>query len=325
MRSARAAALLAISVALIATAAAVVAALLAPLGWPFELFAHFRWQFGAASMALLLAALVARRPWLIAIAGVTVILPWVAAAVDGAMTRAPRDQGAIAAPAAAACSGVELRVVTANALFTNAEPALLLDWLQHIDADVVALQEITPAWAVALQPLAAKYLYSKVLAREDPYGIALLSRWPVRDLQAIDFAGDGLPALVARIDVRGHEVQVIALHTRWPVLPGLQAMRDRALQRAAAVAADQPAATILLGDLNLTPYAPAFGRLVAESGLRDAFDDQAWRPTWQAGFWPLALPLDHVLVPRGSCVLGHQIGPAVGSDHRPLQVTLRLP
>ena len=98
-----------------------------------------------------------------------------------------------------------------------------------------------------------------------------------------------------------------------------------ALQQAAALALTRPEATILLGDLNLTPYAPAFARLVAESGLRDAFAGEAWRPTWQAEFWPLALPIDHVLVPRRGCVTGHEIGPYVGSDHRPLQVTLRLP
>jgi endonuclease/exonuclease/phosphatase family metal-dependent hydrolase len=105
----------------------------------------------------------------------------------------------------------------------------------------------------------------------------------------------------------------------------MQVARDRALRQAAALAMTRPDATVLLGDLNLTPYAPAFARLVAESGLRDALDGVAWRPTWQAGFWPLALPIDHVLVPRGACVVGHEIGPDVGSDHRPLRVTLQLP
>jgi endonuclease/exonuclease/phosphatase (EEP) superfamily protein YafD len=83
--------------------------------------------------------------------------------------------------------------------------------------------------------------------------------------------------------------------------------------------------TVLSGDLNLTPYAPEFARMVEASGLRDSLDDVAWRPTWQAGFWPLALPIDHVLVPRDACVVARQIGPDMGSDHRPLAVTLRLP
>ena len=109
--------------------------------------------------------------------------------------------------------------------------------------------------------------------------------------------------------MHGRTLQVIALHTRWPVLPELQVARDRALQQAAALALTRPDSTILLGDLNLTPYAPAFARLVSESGLRDALAGEAWRPTWQAGFWPLALPIDHVLVPRRACVTGQEIGP----------------
>jgi endonuclease/exonuclease/phosphatase (EEP) superfamily protein YafD len=201
----------------------------------------------------------------------------------------------------------------------------MVAWLSRSDADIIALQEVTPQWALALEPLARSYPYRKVMSRDDAYGIALLSRWPLDDVWPVDFADDGLPSLVANVDVHGRRLRVIALHARWPVVPELQVARDRVLQRAAALALTQPESTILLGDLNLTPYAPAFARLVTESGLRDALDAEAWRPTWQAGFWPLALPIDHVLVPRGSCVTGHVIGPYLGSDHRPLQVTLRLP
>ena len=306
------------SIALIGTAAASLAALLAPLGWPFELFAHFRWQVGIAALALLLASLVLRRPWMMVVACVTVLLQWLPGALMSGRASAHE-------PPASKCVDDPLRVVTANAWFANADHAALVAWLSRSDADIIALQEITPQWALALETLARTYPFSKVIPREDPYGIALLSRWPIDAVQSMDFAGDGLPALVANLDVHGRKLQVIALHTRWPVLPGLQVARDRALQQAAALALAQPEATILLGDLNLTPYAPAFARLVAESGLRDAFAGEAWRPTWQAGFWPLALPIDHVLVPRRGCVTGYEIGPDVGSDHRPLQVTLRLP
>ena len=306
------------SIALIGTAAASLAALLAPLGWPFELFAHFRWQLVAAALALLLASLVLRQPWMMVVACVTVLLQWLPGALMSG--RASAHESTVLA-----CREEPLRVVTANAWFANPDFTALVAWLSRSEADIIALQEITPQSALALETLARTYPYRKVIPREDPYGIALLSRWPIDAVQSMDFAGDGLPALVANLDVHGRKLQVIALHTRWPVLPGLQVARDRALQQAAALALAQPEATILLGDLNLTPYAPAFARLVAESGLRDAFASEAWRPTWQAGFWPLALPIDHVLVPRRGCVTGHEIGPDVGSDHRPLQVTLRLP
>jgi endonuclease/exonuclease/phosphatase (EEP) superfamily protein YafD len=308
----------AVSIALIGTAAASLAALLAPLGWPFELFAHFRWQLVAAALALLLASLVLRRPWMMVVACITILLQWLPGALMSG--RASAHESTVLA-----CREEPLRVVTANAWFANPDFTALVAWLSRSEADIIALQEITPQSALALETLARTYPYRKVIPREDPYGIALLSRWPIDAVQSMDFAGDGLPSLVANLDVHGRKLRVIALHTLWPVLPGLQVARDRALQQAAALALTQPEATILLGDLNLTPYAPAFARLVAESGLRDAFAGEAWRPTWQAGFWPLALPIDHVLVPRRGCITGHEIGPDVGSDHRPLQVTLRLP
>ena len=50
-----------------------------------------------------------------------------------------------------------------------------------------------------------------------------------------------------------------------------------------------------------------------------------WRPTWQAGFWPLALRIDHILVSPQLCVEAVEVGPSIGSDHRPVIARLRLP
>jgi endonuclease/exonuclease/phosphatase (EEP) superfamily protein YafD len=308
-----------LGIALGGAVAAAIAAVLAPLGWPFELFVHFRWQLAAACLVLLAAACALRRPWMMAFALAALVLPFLP---GGALFGGK----ATASTTPAVCSADQLRVVTANAWFAATDHAALLDWLRRSDADVIALQEVTPAWEAALTPLMRHYPYRKMIARTDPYGIALLSRWPVvGDIEEADLAGDGRPSLVATLE-RGHQrMQVIVMHTRWPVLPALQPLRDQALRQAAQRAAAYPGATILLGDLNITPFAPAFARLLDESRLRDALADELWRPTWLAGFWPLALPIDHVLVPRGSCVIAHEIGPYVGSDHRPLQVTLRLP
>lgn len=101
-------------------------------------------------------------------------------------------------------------------------------------------------------------------------------------------------------------------------------MRDAALDQAAGIARDSDLPVILLGDLNLTPDSPEFTRLLDESALRDVVSGRRWRPTWQASFWPLALRIDHVLVSPQLCVEAVEVGPSIGSDHRPVIARLRL-
>jgi endonuclease/exonuclease/phosphatase (EEP) superfamily protein YafD len=287
-------------------------ALFAPLGWPFELFAHFRAQYLVA--ALLLAALLAWR---------RLATPAVLALVLVGWHAWPAAQGLVAAPSTADCSGPTLTVATANVRYSNEDHARFLAWLDTEPADLVVVQEVTAAWA---RDLAARrgYPYQHVLTREDPYGIAILSRWPLEAVSLVDLAGDELPSLGAVVAVDGRRIQVYGLHTHWPVTPSLARARDEALQAAAALARDGTLPVVLLGDLNLTSYSPPFDRLLGEGRLRDAMQGQGWRPTWQAGFWPLALRIDHVLVSPGLCVEDATVGPAVGSDHRPVLARLRL-
>jgi endonuclease/exonuclease/phosphatase (EEP) superfamily protein YafD len=305
-----------VGAAIAGAAATSIAGKLAPLGWPFELFAHFRWQLFVAGVVLLPVALILRRPWMIVAALVTVSLQWAPwRAADGSVT--------VGQPAA--CEGkTEISVATVNVWFRNGEHDRALEWLKANPADVVLVQEVTADWVAVLAKTKQQYPQQKFLPREDPYGIALLSRWPLDQVVAVDFAADGLPSVVARVNVQGRQVLIVGLHTHWPLLRDLQRSRDSVLLQAAAMSRLSSTPTVLLGDLNLTPYAPAFRRLLDRSGLKDAFASRAWRPTWQAGFWPLALPLDHVLVPQDSCVVSAQIGADIGSDHRPVLVRLRL-
>lgn len=309
----RALRLLAVGAILVSLAAA-----LAPFGWPFELFVHFRWQVAAGSLALLAVGAVLRDARTVAAAVAALLLQGVAAWNARPVT-------AVAGTPPAVCAGKTFTVIAANAWFRNRDPQRLLDWLATHPADVVLVQEVTSDWERALAATERDYPHRKFMVREDTYGIALLSRWPLHRIESIDLADDGLPSLLATVDVRGQSVQIVGLHTHWPLLDSLQDSRDLVLQRAAGLARAAGVPTVLLGDLNLTPYAPAFRKLLLQSGLRDAYAGRAWRPTWQAGFWPLALPLDHVLVSPGACVRQAEIGEAVGSDHRPVRVTLQLP
>jgi endonuclease/exonuclease/phosphatase (EEP) superfamily protein YafD len=292
---------------------ATLASTLAPLGWPFELFVHFRTQYGVAVVVLAAGLLFVRRPAAAALAALLAFAQFWPAA--------PRLQ---ASEAAARCDGDPFTVVIANLAFDNEDRQSLLAWLARHPADLILLQELTPEWSTAFQSLPG-YPHRQQIARTDPYGIAVLSRWPLNELTARDFAGDGLPSLVGYVDAGHTRLHVAAVHTHWPLLPELMRKRNLVLDRLAAEVRADSGPAIIAGDFNLTPHSPVYRRLLDQSGLGETMPASDWRPTWRAGFWPLALRIDHVLVSPDVCVESAAVGPEFGSDHRPVRVRLRLP
>jgi len=292
-------------------ALATACALLAPLGWPFELFSHFRVQYAAA--ALLLSVLLAWR---------RAAVPSVLALVLAAWHALPGIAARTGAAEAGDCAGPAITVATANVQFSNTRPEAFGAWLATQPAEFLVIQEVTEAWAREFEAQAA-YPHRHIVSREDPYGLALLSRWPMESVTLVDLAGDGLPSLAGIVDAGGRRIRFLALHTHWPLTPDLAAARDEALQGASALASAADLPVVLLGDLNLTPDSPAFDRLLDEAGLQDVMRGRGWHPTWLAGFWPLALRIDHVLVSSSLCVEQAEVGPPIGSDHRPVVARLR--
>lgn len=300
-----------LTVALAIVGLSSILALFAPIGWPFELFSHFRPQYAAS--ALVVAVLLAWQRRSAYAAAALVLALWHAM---------PAAQRALAEPPVP-CEGSGFTVVTANLRYLNERTEPFLGWLGRNPADLVVVQEVTNVWARDLAHV-ADLPHQYMLPRADAYGIGVLSRWPLESVLTVDLADDGLPSLSGVVRIDGQPVRFLGLHTRWPVLPWLARSRDDALRRVAEIAREEELPVVVLGDLNLSPDAPAFGRLLGDSGLRDVMHGPDWRPTWQARFWPLALRIDHVLVNGDLCVDHAEVGGSIGSDHRPVSARLQV-
>ena len=168
-------------------------------------------------------------------------------------------------------------------------------------ADLVAVQELTPASAQALRDgLGAGYAH--VILDASAGDIGLLSRYPILSSERFRPAGTGRRALQAVLDVDGAATQVIVLHPvppdlcwerSWPLPTGVRQDRvDRELADAAARASRLPGPVIVLGDLNAGDLTRGYASMAAV--LADAYREAG------SGFgftFPFGLTLGDVSVP----------------------------
>lgn len=285
-------------------------------GYPFDAIEAFSgWALGPAWLALGLG--VARRAWAL-----------VALAAPAALVHAGLV-GMLVAPSAgtarADAERARLRVATANLYAYNERARALAEELAAIDADVIALEELTPRWVDVLESrgVLARYPHRILEPRDDCFGVALLSTRPL-DGSVEDLGG--VPMIDARVAHGARSVRVIVAHTMPPVHVEEAALWNAQLRVLARLVEDEPGPLVLTGDLNASPFGRGY-RALLDAGLRGAHESvgRGLATTWPNG--TRALPpmrLDHVLVSRDVAVRSVREGIGEGSDHRPVIAELAL-
>lgn len=216
-----------------------------------------------------------------------------------------------------------IKLLLSNVLSDNHDHDSLLALIAHEQPDVITLLEINDEWTPALVPLTSSYPHSLVVTRDDNFGIALFSRFPLSDLKTVYLGPAEIPSIRATLMLGSRPVALLATHPLPPGNAGSMVLRDLHLTALAKWSASLPSPVIVLGDLNCTPWSPAFRTLLTDGSLYDT--GRGFNPTWPARPWWLRIPLDHCLVSADLAVVDHRIGPDIGSDHFPLLVTVALP
>ncbi|WP_407566538.1 endonuclease/exonuclease/phosphatase family protein [Streptomyces sp. 184] len=216
--------------------------------------------------------------------------------------------------------GSDLTVAGHNVGAANPDPAGTARDLAASGADLLALQEITPA---------AKPLYEAELAKTYPYHtvrgtVGLWSRLPLSDTRPVDVMMQPPRALRATVATERGPLAVYVAHlgsVRVNPRAGMStAQRDGGAQAlAAAVAAEPNERVVVLGDLNGTVDDRAFDGLTGQVRSVQEEAGNGFGFTWPAGF-PVAR-IDQILVrgvePRSAWLL-----PATDSDHLPVAAGL---
>ena len=308
-----------------AMAGVTLVALLARQWWIAELFTHFRVQYAAAGLVLLIIALFMRRRLAAAVLGATVLVnafflaPYlpIGNSLEGSQASRPADGSS---PAAVGANS--LRVVSANVLYQNTVAAALIDTVRASNADVLAVLELTAAYAEQLTALHADYPYRVLSADEGAFGIGLYSRVPLENAEVVVLGQTR--AVSATIFRDGGSVHFIGVHLLPPKNIAWADARNEQLSQLARLSTQYAGQTLVCGDFNLTPYSPYFQDFLNDSALVDRRTGTGFNWTWPTGFLALSLPIDHCLTDAATPVRAVETLGDIGSDHYPVLIDVEI-
>ena len=231
--------------------------------------------------------------------------------------------------ASSAAGGRPFTVVTLNMALGMADAPSVVALARRENADVIALEEMTPEAVTRLRAagIATDYPYSFTAPAPEARGVGIFSRHPF--LESGTEHEWELGAVSASIDL-GSGVssapRVFAVHVpapwpqrsaEWLATLGLIAPRVTPIAQPVLVA----------GDFNATLDHVPFRAMLTASRLTDAADEAGagWLRTYPANrAFPPVIAIDHVLV-RGAAASEVHTVTVAGSDHRAVVATVQLP
>jgi len=238
-------------------------------------------------------------------------------------------------PAVQAHGGPRIRVATFNLHYDLAESKLaaIIAAIRAQQTDVVALQELPPGAAAAIQQqLADSYPYQVLAPSIELTGMGLISRYPLVERQS-----QGAALQTALLRVGGNSVTVINVSMTAPELkrrrlPGVRwvkyirnyrtSKRSREIATLLRTIERVQGPMVIAGDFNLSDREPDYDLLAAR--LHDSYRETNWGfgntfpGSMDLGGVPISLPflrIDYIWSAGGVVPAATQVACGSASDH----------
>jgi len=218
----------------------------------------------------------------------------------------------------------DIRIVSSNLLFKNQEFDAYIEQIRQLNPDIITLQEYSEDWHKAMLTELQDYPHRITHAENQPFGIALYSKYPIKEGDVVYLGNTDKPSVNVNVHIDDRLVQVITTHPPPPSASELYDERNALMQGLAAVTSEAATPVIVTGDFNATPWTAHFTNMERNGKLRSARKGFGILVTWPNGFWPLSIPIDHVLVSKNVEVLSLETLDSKGSDHFGLVSDLRV-
>jgi endonuclease/exonuclease/phosphatase (EEP) superfamily protein YafD len=218
-----------------------------------------------------------------------------------------------------------LSLLVCNVKQGNRQYERIVKLLAECSPDIAVFMETDAGWADALRPYLSGYADIVEQPQSNTYGMILASRLPLRE-SAVDFLlNEEVPSITCVVCLPGGKlVRVIALHPE-PPLPIRDTLgRDAEILMVAERARKDLLPLIVTGDLNDVAWSPTTRRFLRISGLLDPRQGRGLFNTFDARYWFLRWPLDHIFHSTEFELVTIERQRFVGSDHFPMFYRLAL-
>lgn len=287
-------------------------------------------QLGGGRVGPIITPIQVLTPWLLPVVLAVVLLAvarqhWVPAAAGSAVLIAYLVLIAplVVHPTLPPASGVDrLSVLHANVLYENRSFDRSLAVIEAADVDVIAVSELTPEFAdrIEASTIGERYPYHVLLPKEAALGLGI---WSKRPLTPAQLPGAAM-TLVADLELDGRPLRLVLTH---PIPPLYYA---EAWQNEVEALIGQDRLTtersLIVGDLNVSYFNPAFRRMLADTGMDDAHIalGKGFGTSWPTDRWwlPAFVRLDHALLGDDVTATAIDDLDMPGSDHRAFVVTV---
>jgi endonuclease/exonuclease/phosphatase (EEP) superfamily protein YafD len=216
----------------------------------------------------------------------------------------------------------EFRTGIFNVYHRNASHSGTIDALLSADCDFMAVLEVSEIWdRVLSNGLKDTYPYAVTAPHaECCYGMSVYSKLPFEADTVMHFTRD--PVIRVTLNIRGRATDLWAVHTRPPIFPNDTDERNMLMALVAAEIKKRDRPAILMGDLNIVPWAQDFKRMADTAELSDS--RRGYLATYPMDLGIPLIPIDHILHSSEFSTTFCETVSIPGSDHKGLTVGLSI-
>jgi len=176
-----------------------------------------------------------------------------------------------------------LKIAQLNIKYKNPNIDNIISAIGDADYDVILIQEVGDGEIDKIKKLTEYYPYSIGTDPLDESGLALFSRWPIvsKKIHDLGYADGIVIEAVIHTPEKNTPVHIYALHPSAPRNELLWHLRNNTLTYVASqVSGSSLQYKIVIGDINTSPWSPAFKSLKTKGHLSNSAEGYGYIPSW---------------------------------------------